>query len=636
MIPGETEHEAEISKINAEIKEIEAQLHEIRPPQKAAEGEKPVLTPEQQKRDGLRKQLAELRTKKDQIQAGKKAGLEKLDKMKTMLSKMNEEQQKNKSAMKYRNEEEFNKAINDIEARIRGEKLSLNEEKRLVGEVNALKRQKKNIASLDVAKMNKAQLQEQMGLVRDANGKAHAEIGEIKEQENKIKAELDALRDREGIQEKIEKRKELKAQLDQLYTNKREAIAAFRLKKDAYYEKLRADREQQRERREQERLEREQERQAEAERRRKEMEEYEAARPAWEEEINACNSLIAYLQPLAPTEDKPQEETKKTTSGLRHKGDADEDNDRRKKKGGKKGKGGGNKKLKLPPGLFAQFEALSLSIPLTSADVPASLAALEAKREHFKNTPKPTKKTSSSSAATDTAAAAATPAAAAAATASESKRDEVDESKKPAEKYLTYDDDAAIGKQFPPLHTLKAMKGDMVEVGTGRPLVVMTWASFSDGDWKPVVCAMSQLAKQTPEADFLGLSCDVKEENVEKFIEKIGGSFPEISVECLEADFVIAFDPEKTVRTALQKLSNLSSLSASCVFLVDGKGTIVWREQFNQYHALSEGQFKAQLYRLLDGKDLIKNGNKPKGSDDEDEEEEMDLGSGSDDDGLLF
>ena len=48
------------------------------------------------------------------------------------------------------------------------------------------------------------------------------------------------------------------------------------------------------------------------------------------------------------------------------------------------------------------------------------------------------------------------------------------------------------------------------------------------------------------------------------------------------------------------------SLGASAVFLVDGTGKIIWREQFSQGHLVSKGQLTEQVRRVIAGEALIK------------------------------
>ena len=46
----------------------------------------------------------------------------------------------------------------------------------------------------------------------------------------------------------------------------------------------------------------------------------------------------------------------------------------------------------------------------------------------------------------------------------------------------------------------------------------------------------------------------VPQEHAAKFITKLGTAMPEVSVSKLEAEFPLAFDVDKTVRTAFQKV----------------------------------------------------------------------------------
>jgi hypothetical protein len=78
------------------------------------------------------------------------------------------------------------------------------------------------------------------------------------------------------------------------------------------------------------------------------------------------------------------------------------------------------------------------------------------------------------------------------------------------------------------------------------------------------------------------------------------------------------------------------SLGPSAVFLVDGQGIVVWREQFSQGHTVDKGQVGEQVRRLMAGEDLLKNGNRPVVANaDDDDADDCPMGD-VDDDGLLF
>eukprot|EP00047_Mylnosiga_fluctuans_P001419 m.220230 g.220230 ORF g.220230 m.220230 type:complete len:207 (-) comp10339_c0_seq1:43-663(-) len=202
--------------------------------------------------------------------------------------------------------------------------------------------------------------------------------------------------------------------------------------------------------------------------------------------------------------------------------------------------------------------------------------------------------------------------------------------KKPPAAFTTYEDDAALGKAAPSLATLKYLQGEPIDFAAKKLTLVLFWAKFAEGDYT-VICDVSKLKQKYAEnIQVVGVSVDPAEEHVAKFITKLGKAMPEVSVTSLEADFALAFDVDKTVRTAFQKVAAVSSIGPSNIFVVDATGNIVWREQFGQKHRLYQGQLEAQLNHLLNGTPLIQNGPKPKAA--EEEEETMDCG----DDDMFF
>jgi hypothetical protein len=81
------------------------------------------------------------------------------------------------------------------------------------------------------------------------------------------------------------------------------------------------------------------------------------------------------------------------------------------------------------------------------------------------------------------------------------------------------------------------------------------------------------------------------------------------------------------------------AVGPSTVILVDGGGTIVWREQFSQYHAVQDGQLAVQIKRLLAGAPLVRNGPRPVQETEADADPVGDFDSDvptDDSDGLLF
>jgi len=187
----------------------------------------------------------------------------------------------------------------------------------------------------------------------------------------------------------------------------------------------------------------------------------------------------------------------------------------------------------------------------------------------------------------------------------------------PADK-MTYSDDKALGEPMPDLSSLKWLQGEAPE--SGKPLVVLFWAKYAKGDYKHLP-HFSHLADEATGAQFIGISCDAEEEDAAKLLTKFGKAMPEQNIPLFECKFPLAYDEGKVVGNAFKTLSALNTMSAGMAYIVDASGTIVWREGFTSSWFLEHGQFSEQLALLLDGKDLIDNGEAPKDDDEEVDED---------------
>lgn len=191
----------------------------------------------------------------------------------------------------------------------------------------------------------------------------------------------------------------------------------------------------------------------------------------------------------------------------------------------------------------------------------------------------------------------------------------------PSPEWRTYSDNAALGKVMSAniMDTLQyvaaaaaAASGDGAAAAATaatafaweqfKPALVVFWASYAEGDHS-VLEACSEIGNSV-EAGFVmqtvAISCDAKKELVETF-----AAAPPVTV-----NIPLAFDPERTVRTAFQ-LAAATPVGVSTVFLVNGEGVIVWKESFSQMHPVADGQLAAQVLRMCTGADLVSNGPKP-------------------------
>ena len=196
----------------------------------------------------------------------------------------------------------------------------------------------------------------------------------------------------------------------------------------------------------------------------------------------------------------------------------------------------------------------------------------------------------------------------------------------PPAAYMTYEDDKALGQAAPPIDSLEYVQGEPVKLGGGKITVVTIFAKFAKGDYT-TINDLKPLVDRFPQVQLVGLSIDPEKSDAEGFVKKIGTSMPEIYIDNLDVPFPLGWDNGKVVKEAFRNLSGLMSLGASACFVVDGGGTIVWREQFGQGHAPHQGQLGKQLELTVAGKALLKNGPNPVQPEAEDaEEEEMDMG----------
>ena len=158
--------------------------------------------------------------------------------------------------------------------------------------------------------------------------------------------------------------------------------------------------------------------------------------------------------------------------------------------------------------------------------------------------------------------------------------------------------------------------------------MVTFFAKFAQGDYTTIV-GVNKLAAAFSDVSFVGLSIDPEKGDAEGFLKKLGTAMPEIYIDSLAVSCPLAWDNGKAVKETHRKVAGMMSLGALACFLVDGEGTIVWREQFGHGHAPHQGQLGEQIRRTIAGEELLKNGTKPV-EEEGDEEDGLDMGGADD------
>ena len=129
----------------------------------------------------------------------------------------------------------------------------------------------------------------------------------------------------------------------------------------------------------------------------------------------------------------------------------------------------------------------------------------------------------------------------------------------PPPAYMTFDDDASIGKPAPPIDSVEYVKDGPVALGGGKVSVVTFFAKFAKGDYTTVV-GVTKLAEAFPTVNFVGISIDPEKGDAVAFLKKLGTSMPEIYIDSLDVVYPLAWDNGKVVKEAYRKVAGMMSL----------------------------------------------------------------------------
>lgn len=286
-----------------------------------------------------------------------------------------------------RNMEAINKQIAEGEAAIHSGTIPLREEKQKVAEVDALRRRKTEItqvgAQVEELKVVDQQLANLEVQLKDFN----KGIDALKAQEAELKKELDS--HKEGgskfidIGALIEQRKELQAGWKALADEHNAEFARLDEKRKKHFAEQRAKQQKEYE-------ERQKAREAFYEEKRARREAYEkekAKELPFEQEVDTCNHLLKYLEPiLASTRDDapaaPAAGDAKQPPAAAPAA-AGKQAPAQKKAAAKKKKVGPNETLTHQWKYYQAFEKLSLQPPVKASELEASINAIRAKKAEY-------------------------------------------------------------------------------------------------------------------------------------------------------------------------------------------------------------------------------------------------------------
>ncbi|KAJ3032633.1 hypothetical protein HDV00_007304 [Rhizophlyctis rosea] len=360
------------------------------------------------RRKELRSQLDELNKEKNELQEKRAKILDALKAGQASLKKKGEEVRSSKDRLGYKSVEEVDKAVADLEKQLQTGASSLLEEKRIVAEISNLKKAKKILegfsaqgASVEGDKAKLDDLRAQLNAIDPQRTAVREKIDAVRAQ----LTELDGERKEKvgNFTELVNERKAVKAELDAEFDKLRSHRSTFKQQKDEWYAFQNEERNRKREAYKQQRAAELEHRLTERAQREKEAAEI----PAYTDEINECNALIKLLGGDSKSGEKVEAKVdglniRKVDSALPEgavalgrKAEREEDVFMM-MGGGKKGKKGRKtadssstpstpptKPFKLDFETISQFMKLKIEIPVSAADVPAAIKALEEKKAWF-------------------------------------------------------------------------------------------------------------------------------------------------------------------------------------------------------------------------------------------------------------
>ncbi|KAK0206583.1 hypothetical protein DFS33DRAFT_1315600 [Desarmillaria ectypa] len=288
--PDKKAYEAEQDRIKGEIDALQVKLSAVR--------DKISLTTKggtgNERRNQLRAELDGIRSQQSSNKASRGKILDQLKAHQDNIQKKIKDLQAAQSKIPFKNVGEVDARIRTLEKQVESGNMKLAEEKRAVQEINVCRRNRRTVEgfqaiqeSIEADRHSVDELRKQLD---DPEFKATSDRFDT------IKAELDELK-REGDEayagraKLFEERDGLQAQISTLFNEKRDSAQGFREANDRYWTKINEDRARRAERARAQRAAEEAERRREVAQRLR----GEAEIPAYQAQIEDCQTLIGYL-----------------------------------------------------------------------------------------------------------------------------------------------------------------------------------------------------------------------------------------------------------------------------------------------------------------------------------------------------
>lgn len=402
--PDRSELDATVSALNDRIEKQQLRITALRQTIESKRGDRKGANGELQT---VRNALMEVRTEFKRALEVKNNYRSKLQAADTARDTLRTELKGMKDKLNFMSVKDIETEMTRIEDRMAHTTLSLDEEKRLVSQLAALKKSREVVKGFSA---RQEQLSADEESRKDTLEKMKAQdviLNEIKQREGALQKEMQAARSKEqtvngDVPNLIAEREACIANIKQARGEIRKARDEFRELENAYYSAEREYREATKKEREERKKQYFEERKRRDEERKKR--DAENAPPPYFMEITICEQLLAYLGKFVQQESPvaAAADTAPSTSGdsslvlkMRTE-DALDDVDvmfTGKKKGAKGKKAGKKSKAdaalaptsKLPHSIetYTSFSKISVTVPVTVADVPATVTAVTEKKANY-------------------------------------------------------------------------------------------------------------------------------------------------------------------------------------------------------------------------------------------------------------
>ncbi|BGP56760.1 hypothetical protein JCM8202_004466 [Rhodotorula sphaerocarpa] len=414
--PDKAKYDAEQDALRSQIDALQAKLNDLKNKISASSNRG---GPDHERKVAIRKELDALRGEQARMKGGRGKTLDQLKNMQDAMNKKVKDLNAAKAKVPYKTTQEVDHQIKSLDRQVESGSMKLVDEKKALAEISSLRKQRKTVESFSAQQAaidaDKAKIDEIRQELDDPEQKAASKkFDDLKKELDEVNKRMeDVSKSRDGL---YDERNALSKQLDELWQQKKASAAAFREANNAYYQKLNDERAKRDERRKAERKEYEVSKRAEVNQRLLE----EAQAPAFEREIEDCQTLIRFFRQRIGLENGaatsagsgsvsslgfsrpkvagvPEPEPRKIDEGdslkgavpLRKKSEQEEESwgglAASSKKGGKKGRAAeaDGEKLKLPFGTLSGLMALGIPAPLTTGEVQKTIDSLQLKKKYF-------------------------------------------------------------------------------------------------------------------------------------------------------------------------------------------------------------------------------------------------------------